>query len=113
MPIYEYGCPDCGNRFEEWQKMSDPPVTVCPKCEQENVTKLISAPAFHLKGGGWYSDHYGLKAGGSEESTTAAAKSDSAPSDSAPSADSTSAPASTSSNSPSTPAAPASKPSSD
>jgi putative FmdB family regulatory protein len=63
MPIYEYRCPDCGHQFEEWQKMSEPPVTQCPECSKDNVSKLLSAPAFHLKGSGWYSDHYGLKSG--------------------------------------------------
>src|SRR5262245_27985988 len=58
MPIYEYACEACGHRFEEWQKMSDPPVRVCPKCKKRKVEKLISATAFQLKGGGWYADLY-------------------------------------------------------
>ena len=80
MPIYEYRCPDCGEQFEEWQKMSDPPVTECSECGKGNVKKLLSAPAFHLKGGGWYSDHYGLKpsgGGGSEGSDGSGDTSDS------------------------------------
>ena len=68
MPIYEYSCPDCGHQFEAMQKFSDDPITVCPACEQENVRKLLSAPAFHLKGGGWYKDHYGLKSSASSDS---------------------------------------------
>lgn len=93
MPIYEYRCADCGAQFEEWQKMSDPPVTVCPKCEKENVSKLISAPAFHLKGGGWYSDHYGLKgdSGSSSASSASSADSSSSSSDPAPASDTGSA----------------------
>ena len=59
MPIYEYQCGACGHRFEEWQKMSDPPVRTCPKCKAKKVEKLISATTFTLKGGGWYSDLYG------------------------------------------------------
>lgn len=58
MPIYEYECQACGHRFEEWQKMSDDPVKVCPKCEAPKVEKLISHTSFQLKGGGWYSDLY-------------------------------------------------------
>jgi putative FmdB family regulatory protein len=58
MPIYEYACGACGHRFEEWQKMSDKPVRVCPKCKAKKVEKLISATTFTLKGGGWYSDLY-------------------------------------------------------
>ncbi|MDH3974685.1 MAG: zinc ribbon domain-containing protein [Deltaproteobacteria bacterium] len=58
MPLYEYGCRDCGYDFEVMQKMSDPDPAGCPKCSGTNVSKLISAGAFHLKGGGWYSDGY-------------------------------------------------------
>jgi putative FmdB family regulatory protein len=58
MPIYEYECQACRHRFEEWQKMSDKPVKVCPKCKARKVQKLISHTSFQLKGGGWYSDLY-------------------------------------------------------
>ncbi len=58
MPIYEYECTACNHHFEEWQKMSDPPVSVCPKCKKKKVQKLISQTSFQLKGGGWYSDLY-------------------------------------------------------
>lgn len=58
MPIYEYECQACGHRFEEWQKMSDDPIKVCPKCKKRKVEKLISQTSFQLKGGGWYSDLY-------------------------------------------------------
>lgn len=94
MPIYEYRCPDCSHQFEEIQKMSDDPVTLCPSCGQENVTKLLSAAAFHLKGGGWYNDGYGLKSGGGESTSGAA---------SAPAKESTPAPAPAASPAPSAP----------
>jgi putative FmdB family regulatory protein len=58
MPIYEYACAACGHQFEEWQKMSDKPIRVCPKCKAKKVEKLISATSFTLKGGGWYADLY-------------------------------------------------------
>lgn len=58
MPIYEYACAACRHQFEEWQKMSDPPVKVCPKCKARKVERLISQTSFQLKGGGWYSDLY-------------------------------------------------------
>jgi len=58
MPIYEYECQACGHTFEEWQKMSDKPIRVCPKCKARKVEKLISQTSFHLKGGGWYKDLY-------------------------------------------------------
>lgn len=64
MPIYEYACAACGHTFEEWQKMSDPPVRTCPKCKKKKVEKLISQTAFQLKGGGWYADLYSSSKGG-------------------------------------------------
>jgi putative FmdB family regulatory protein len=59
MPIYEYGCDACGHKFEEQQKMADPPLRVCPQCGKESLEKLIAATSFVLKGGGWYKDGYG------------------------------------------------------
>lgn len=93
MPIYEYACPDCGHKFDTLQKFDDPPVTVCPKCAAQNVKKLISATSFVLKGGGWYSDHYGLKKGGEAASGSASTPSSAAPSP-APAATPAAAPAS-------------------
>lgn len=66
MPIYEYACRACGHTFEEWQKMSDPPVGTCPKCKKRKVEKLISQTAFLLKGGGWYKDLYSSSKPGAE-----------------------------------------------
>jgi putative FmdB family regulatory protein len=78
MPIYEYACAACGHKFEEWQKMSDPPVRTCPKCKKKKVEKLISATAFQLKGGGWYSDLYASsKPGGKDSKGESSGKSDS------------------------------------
>lgn len=57
MPIYEYQCEKCGNLTEVIQKFSDAPLTTCDKCGG-TVSKLMSASAFHLKGGGWYKTDY-------------------------------------------------------
>jgi putative FmdB family regulatory protein len=57
MPVYEYSCEHCAKTFEQLQKFSDPPLTVCPDC-QGPVTKLISRTSFQLKGGGWYASDY-------------------------------------------------------
>lgn len=54
MPIYEYACSSCNLRFEKIQKISEPNIDVCPKCNEKSVQKLISATAFRLKGTGWY-----------------------------------------------------------
>jgi putative FmdB family regulatory protein len=76
MPIYEYECQACGHRFEEWQKMSDEPVKVCPKCKRRKVEKLISHTSFQLKGGGWYSDLYASQKPGSSSEPKSESKSD-------------------------------------
>lgn len=54
MPIYEYACQECGKQFEKIQKMSDDPLVDCPVCDGPHLKKLVSAPAFRLKGDGWY-----------------------------------------------------------
>ncbi len=59
MPFYEYRCKECKTEKEELQGYDAPPPK-CVKCK-EDMQRLISKPAFHLKGGGWYKDHYGLK----------------------------------------------------
>jgi putative FmdB family regulatory protein len=76
MPIYEYACPKCGE-FEQRQSLSDPVLKKCPTCRSK-VTKLISASAFTLKGGGWYSDAYQKKTSSTSSSESPkAASSDS------------------------------------
>ena len=54
MPIYEYACEFCDKHVDELQKVSDPPLTVCPACGKPGLHRLLSAPAFQLKGSGWY-----------------------------------------------------------
>ncbi len=67
MPIYEYECEKCGRVVENWQKLSDPPLTSCDECGGK-MHKLISQSSFHLKGSGWYvTDYAGKKSGSSTE----------------------------------------------
>ncbi len=54
MPIYAYRCDSCGAEKDVLQKLSDAPLTVCPECGAEAFHKRLSAPAFQLKGSGWY-----------------------------------------------------------
>ncbi len=58
MPIYEYHCNNCNHQFAKLQKISDAPLTNCPQCEKQTLQKLVSAAAFHLKGGGWYATDF-------------------------------------------------------
>jgi len=61
MPLYEYECESCHDRFEKIRKYSDPPLDVCPKCGKGPVRKLISSPAIQFKGTGWYITDYAKK----------------------------------------------------
>lgn len=54
MPIYEYQCQECGHQFDKLQRISDEPLLICPSCNLPKLVKLMSAPGFRLKGGGWY-----------------------------------------------------------
>lgn len=80
MPLYEYECTACHKHTEKIQKFSDPEITICPHCGGE-LKRVISAPAFSLKGGGWYADGYG-----SAKKTAAAANESSATPAATPSA---------------------------
>lgn len=57
MPIYEYLCSQCKERHEIIQRISEDPLTHCPKCGGE-MKKLISSPAIQFKGSGFYKTDY-------------------------------------------------------
>lgn len=54
MPIYEFECQTCGQRFEELMRLSDPDPTECPCGKHQPVRRALTAPAFRLAGSGWY-----------------------------------------------------------
>ncbi len=54
MPFYEYQCQRCGHHLEAMQRVSDKQLRKCPECGKTALTRLMSAPVFRLKGGGWY-----------------------------------------------------------
>jgi len=58
MPTYEYECLVCKFRFEEFQKITDAPLTNCPKCKAK-VRRLISGGiGIIFKGSGFYVTDY-------------------------------------------------------
>ena len=77
MPIYEYVCDACGNEFEAMQKFSDKPLTRCTCSKTGRVKRKLSAPSFHLQGGGWYNEGYS----GKKDAPKADGKSDAKPAD--------------------------------
>ena len=54
MPFYEYRCDACGHDVEALQKVNDEPLVDCPACGAATLRRIVSAPAFRLKGTGWY-----------------------------------------------------------
>jgi putative FmdB family regulatory protein len=92
MPIYEYRCAACGHTLEALQKLSDAPLKKCPQCAKSRLKRLVSAPSFRLKGGGWYETDFkqsgekkrNLVDGGGEASKSMGEGKDGAKSDSKP-----------------------------
>lgn len=96
MPIYEYQCKACGHTLETIQKLSDEPLKDCPACGTPQLSKLVSAAGFRLKGGGWYETDFKTDkdkkknlVGGATETKTDAPKTEAAATPAAPSASST------------------------
>jgi putative FmdB family regulatory protein len=69
LPLYEYQCDACGQRFEVIQKFSDSAIATCVKCGAGPVHKLVSSSAIQFKGSGWYITDY-ARAGKGDASAT-------------------------------------------
>ena len=78
MPLYEYECDACGQRFEVIQKFSDAPIEACTKCGRGPVRKLLSSPAIQFKGSGWYITDYAQKGKSDSTDSGGAAKAEKA-----------------------------------
>ena len=58
MPVYTYQCENCGVRFDQHQKYSDPPLTRCPECSKKTLRKVYTPVGIVFKGSGFYAtDH--------------------------------------------------------
>ncbi len=57
MPTYEYRCTD-GHRFERFQRMSEPPLEVCPECGAAAERLVSSGAGLLFKGSGFYITDY-------------------------------------------------------
>ena len=68
MPLYEYSCQNCGEKFEVMQKFSDAPLTNHEGCGGA-VQRLLSAPALQFKGSGWYITDYARNSGSGKKET--------------------------------------------
>jgi putative FmdB family regulatory protein len=58
MPIYAYRCDHCGARKDVLQKVSEASLTRCTECGADAFHKELTAPAFQLKGTGWYATDF-------------------------------------------------------
>jgi putative FmdB family regulatory protein len=58
VPTYQYQCSECYGEFEEFQKMSDPPLDTCPKCGGRARRIISGGAGFLLKGTGFYTTDY-------------------------------------------------------
>jgi putative FmdB family regulatory protein len=57
MPTYRYACDKCGNEFEIYQNITDPPKKRCPKCGGK-IYRVIYPVNHILKGSGFYKTDY-------------------------------------------------------
>jgi len=57
VPTYGYRCSSCGHQFEIYQRVSDQPLAVCPKC-QGKLTKILYPVGIAFKGSGFYTTDY-------------------------------------------------------
>lgn len=53
MPLYEYECRDCKNRFEVRQRIVEEPISVCPTCGGP-CRRVIHPVGIVFKGSGFY-----------------------------------------------------------
>src|SRR5215213_2549122 len=70
MPLFEYVCDACGQRFEKIHKFSDPAPDPCPKCGKGPVRRQMSSPAIQFKGSGFYITDYAKKGSGPTDSSS-------------------------------------------
>ena len=59
MPTYEYQCDACDHTFDEFQSMSEEPLTKCPACGKKKLRRVFGAgAAIIFKGSGFYQTDY-------------------------------------------------------
>ena len=64
MPTYEYECTACKCRFEEYQRLTEPPLTTCPKCKGRLRRLVSGGVGIIFKGSGFYETDYKRKGKG-------------------------------------------------
>jgi putative FmdB family regulatory protein len=57
LPLYEYKCAKCANKYEKIESFSAKETQKCPKCGGK-AERQISAAGIQFKGSGWYVTDY-------------------------------------------------------
>lgn len=52
MPIYEYRCPQCGEKFDKLVRLGADVEVRCPRCDSDKPQRLISLVAHTSSGSG-------------------------------------------------------------
>nr|WP_031273256.1 FmdB family zinc ribbon protein [Kocuria atrinae] len=86
MPVYAYGCKDCGHEFDIRQSFTDDALTECPECGGQ-LRKKFNTVGVVFKGSGFYrndsrSDAKSSGSNGSDSSASSSSSSDSSSSSS-------------------------------
>lgn len=77
MPVYEYACNECGNRFEKMQPITADALKDCPHCGKSALRRVFHPVGVIFKGSGWYITDNRNSNSNSSTSTKASDKSDS------------------------------------
>ncbi|MCM3689289.1 FmdB family zinc ribbon protein [Kocuria rosea] len=79
MPVYAYGCKDCGHAFDIRQSFSEDALTVCPECGGD-LRKKFNTVGVVFKGSGFYRTDSRAGASSADTASPAPASSGSSPS---------------------------------
>jgi putative FmdB family regulatory protein len=69
MPTYGYRCGSCGHEFEIRQRITEEPLTACPKCGGK-LSKMLYPAGVIFKGSGYYTTDYKSAGSGEEKSSS-------------------------------------------
>jgi putative FmdB family regulatory protein len=58
MPTYDYQCKNCGHHFEEFQSVTEDPLTICPQCSGSLQRLITGGSGLIFKGSGFYITDY-------------------------------------------------------
>lgn len=54
MPTFDFRCKKCSTVFEFTRPFGSKTSPSCPACGSKGTEKLLTPPAVHFKGAGWY-----------------------------------------------------------